>query len=58
MKIRNWRAFRSGGYMTVEGNDVETGEDVKVTRIDEITPGPNHCVATCSDKATHELLLG
>lgn len=56
--LKNWRAKRAGAYITVYGEDVATRKATKITRVDKIEPGPNYCVATRDDGATHNLLVG
>jgi len=36
--LRNWRAKRAGGRITVSGFDAETNEAVKLVGVDEISP--------------------
>lgn len=59
--LKNWRAGRSGAYMTVYGEDAETGAATKLTCIDQIEPaaqrGAAFVVATDKDGNGHTLLL-
>jgi hypothetical protein len=56
--LKNWRAKRAGSRITVYGEDVATRKETKITRVDKIEPGWNHCVATRYDGSTHNLLVG
>lgn len=59
--VKNWRARRAGGRITVYGEDAKTSEPVRITRIDVIRPGTapgnNCCIAIGHDKVEHHLLL-
>lgn len=59
--LKNWRARRAGGRITVYGEDATTSEPTKITRIDVIQPGTaagaNCCIAIGHDKVEHHLLL-
>ena len=58
--LKNWRARRSSGKMTVYGEDADTGKVDKITRVDTIKPGKrgaNCVIAIRSDNTEHHLLL-
>lgn len=40
--LRNWKAKRAGGRITVYGTDIDTGAATKITNIDEINPPSSH----------------
>lgn len=61
--LKNWRARRAGGRITVYGEDHQTGQQVKITNVDDIKPGGPHrdgpggyCVAVDKDSVSHRLL--
>lgn len=61
--LKNWRAKRAGGRITVYGKDAETGADVKVTGVDVIEPASRGfmrgkcCAATDHRGITYSLLI-
>ena len=59
-RLKNWRARRAGGKMTVYGEHADTGQPDKVTQIDTIVPGKpqsNCCIAKRADGSAHHLLM-
>lgn len=68
-RLRDWRARRAGGAITVTGNDAESGEPVRIANVVQITAGPrparifskpvsSYVVARMADNITeHKLLL-
>lgn len=66
--LKDWRAKRAGGMITVFGIDATTGEPTKIVGVDTITPRPRtkrflgssvaaSVVATMKDGTEHSLLL-
>ena len=59
--LKNWRARRAGGRITVYGECERTHTPVKITNVDVLTPGRREgtrCVtAVDKDDVTHFLLL-
>lgn len=58
--LKNWRARRAGGRITVYGEDPETNQQVKITNVDAITPGHapgGYCVAVDKNSVPHRLLI-
>jgi hypothetical protein len=43
--LRNWKARRAGGRITISGVDASTGEPVKVAGVDAIEPGEDGPIA-------------
>lgn len=39
MDMRNWKARRAGGRITITGSDVTASEPAKIVGVDEIFPG-------------------
>lgn len=62
MKLRNWTAVRSGGTITVAGDNAETRKLDKITNVESIGPPPHltdqFVIATDKDGETHELWIG
>lgn len=59
MMLKNWRARRAGGAITVYGDCAERNTPAKITRVDTITPGGTnkpYCIATGRDGVEHKLL--
>lgn len=57
--LRNWRARRAGGRITVYG-ETPLGEQRKVVGVDVITPHPtmgNACLATDKNGTQHTLYV-
>lgn len=55
--ITNWRVRRAGAGMTVYGFDADTKAAIRITKVDEIVPGVEFCLAKASDGVHHQLLL-
>lgn len=61
-QLKNWTAKRSGASMTVKATDVETGEEVTLSRIMKLRGavelGSASVLATSVEGATYELVPG
>lgn len=69
--LKNWKARRAGGAITVTGTDVQTGQQVRLAGIVDVQPRAGiktgffglvrgnvpHVVATHSDGTEHVLSL-
>lgn len=58
--LKNWRARRAGGRITVYGECQATHTPMKITNVDQIEPGlaqSNMVVAVDKDGHRHNLLL-
>lgn len=59
--LKNWKARRSGDSITVSGEDVETGKQTKLTKIELIAPpsfaSDQHVFAIAVDGTVHKLLF-
>ena len=56
MKIRNWKARRAGGRITINGFG-EGGNPVKIVGVDVIEPRGSSIVAVDKDRVEHILLV-
>jgi anti-anti-sigma regulatory factor len=61
-QVKNWRAKRAGGRITVYGEDPATNQQIKIVGVDKIEP-PAHAsdplvLAVDKHGAVHHLLLG
>jgi hypothetical protein len=55
--LKNWRAKRAGGRITVYGTDATTGAETKIVAVDEIRPSKvQGCIAVDKDGTVHQLL--
>lgn len=54
--LKNWRARRAGGRITVYGEHHETGQLEKITNVDTIEPWFGACRATDKAGVEHRLL--
>lgn len=54
-RVINWEARRSGGSITINGQD-EAGELVKIVDVDKIEAGTPYPIATDKSGACFELL--
>lgn len=55
--LKDWRARRAGGRITVYGECTKSGQLAKITQVDEIKPGDGgKCIATDKNKVAHTLL--
>lgn len=59
--LKNWKAKRAGGRITVYGLDHETGKEIKLVGVDRIEPS-NRPEAMCvlaydKDGSTHTLAI-
>lgn len=60
MTMKNWKARRAGGRITVYGTDTYTGRVVKITNVDEITPpesATEHYVTAVDNNGNHHKLI-
>lgn len=62
LKLKNWKAKRAGGRITVYGEDTTTGHQTKITGVDQIEPPPfpsdPFVYATDRFGVIHQLVLG
>lgn len=58
MKIKEWKAKRAGGRITIIGVNADEGGPVKIVGVDEIVAGKRGKppVATDKDGTTYELV--
>lgn len=60
--LKNWRAKRAGGRITVYGEDAATRAQTKIVGVDTIEPpaipGDLHVLAKDKAGITHKLLIG
>lgn len=57
--LKEWKAKRAGGRITVYGKNVDTGADEKIVGVDVIQPGALMCaVATDKNGVDHRLVIG
>lgn len=54
--LRDWRARRAGGRITVYGENVEGREQDRITNVDELVPEVGYTVARDKDGVHHRLL--
>ncbi len=54
--IKNWKAYRSGASLTIEGVDTD-GRTKKITHVREITPAPNGGVVAATFEGDEYRLL-
>lgn len=57
--LKNWRAKRAGGLITVYGERAD-GTQAKIVGVDHVTPGPRdcgYCVAVDKNGNTHQLVM-
>jgi hypothetical protein len=57
MKIKEWKAKRAGGRITITGVDADAGGPVKIVGVDQIEAGKRgkSPMATDKDGVTYEL---
>lgn len=56
MNLKDWKARRAGGRITVTGTD-ENGNDAKITNVEFVEPVRNHCRAVDKDGNEHHLSM-
>jgi hypothetical protein len=55
--LKEWRAKRAGGRITVYGKDATTGAETKIVSVDSIQPSKvTGCIAVDKDGTVHQLL--
>lgn len=55
--LKNWKARRAGGRITITGTDALTGRDDKIVGVDFIEPAGHGCRAVDKHGAEHRLSL-
>ena len=56
-QLKNWKAYRSGGAITINGVEVDTGRPRRVSGIESIEMEEGRVVATHGDGEKFELTL-
>jgi hypothetical protein len=57
VKLKDWRAKRAGGRITVYGIDSRTGKDTKIVAVDEIKPIEGRIFAIDKNGTHHTLAI-